>query len=247
LITAAVFHVLTNLVPNRAVGRRNDGTQLLGLAGRSKRAAMRAIRIAEREVPRASGLEGTRRDPERLLEVLGRACAQPWLDTKARENLQAERGAALWLAGRFLESAQAFENLKHRRDGWADSLCTAALFGQVERDDPRIASAAEAIEQRARNDRSIAAAHTLAVLRLVQGRSAGAWLALSTYAPNDLAPAYRAAVVATQALAAPDSARRTQLFQEAREIDPSSVWTSLENASPIQEPAPEMTTLQTTD
>jgi hypothetical protein len=244
LVTACVLHLAANLIPNAPSTSSSDGTQLRGLARPETRAAIRALRGAERDLPGPRTTDGLSATEDRRLAVLEKALSDPALNEKARSILRAPRAGALWAAGRFLESAHEFEPLKDCQDGWADAFVTAALFGQLRPPNPQLATAAALVETRATKSRSIDAAHTLAVLRLVQGRPEDAWLALSTPSQRRLTPSQRAAVLATQALAAPDASNRERLFREAREADPNSVWPTLEGIYPGQSTPVSLTRLQ---
>jgi hypothetical protein len=233
LITALALHLVINLFPNSSKGFASDGTQLLALARPQTRRVLGAIRRAEHAVPQADEVpqttaDGNFHDPVRRIAVLDAALADPWLDAKSRDILRTGRASNLWLTGRFLEAAREYEQLKDCRFAWADAFVTAALFRQLPLPDLQLTAASSEIETRRSKDRSLATAHTVAVLRLVQGRPAEAWAALSGKPGiHRLGATHRAVVLATQALCAPDATIRERLWNEANDVDPSSIWLTL--------------------
>jgi hypothetical protein len=229
LYLVMVGHLTLNLVPDKGASGISDGNRVWALLRRRKSADHVEVAVAFPTVEdvRAAHAASNGGDCAPILRMLDDGLRRPQVDAARRLEMLRHRAIHRYRAGSFLQAAQDHGQLDGGSQGWADSILAAVLFGQLDASDPVVARAREIVEFVAAGDSSLAVRHSLAVLRLLDGRPQEAWSVADPDGIQALEPPERAAVIAVRALAAPDAETRKALCDELAAETPWSPWMAL--------------------
>jgi hypothetical protein len=229
LLLTVVLHLAWNLIPGLSRTGCSDGSKIVALiTGRPLRGMPFGLDPAAAQRAHELSDQG---DPNPMLEILDRALADPRQGPGQQRLLRAARAQHRYRAGRYHDSAADQAGEPKCAQAWADAMMAAVLFGQLAPDFPTRPDADAHIERAVRTQPSLATRHSLAVLLLVEGRPQDAWRTIGDDDPTELALPERAAVLATQALCAPDPDERGALAAELTAIAPWSPWARLVTAN----------------